>query len=104
MTRRDRPIQQGGRPRGAAKKNTGMARLLVVVSAPLLVGLAACSGAGSDYPITQPGNADAAVDSQAGSDATSDAMADAAPDAPPHGAELAVTITGAPDPVAASST
>jgi uncharacterized repeat protein (TIGR01451 family) len=81
-----------------------MARLLVVVSAPLLVGLAACSGAGSDYPITQPGNADAAVDSHAGGDATSDAMADAAPDAPPHGAELAITITGAPDPVAASST
>ena len=81
-----------------------MARLSVVVSAPLLAALAACSGAGSDYPIGQPGGADAAADSHAGGDAMADALADAIADAPPSGAELSIALTSAPDPVAASST
>ena len=84
-----------------------MSRLSVFVAAPVMVGLAACSGAGSDYPIGQPGGIDAAVDGQAVDamiDAVADAHADAMPDAPPHGAELSIAITGAPDPVAASST
>ncbi|HEY6173471.1 MAG TPA: hypothetical protein VIX73_03465 [Kofleriaceae bacterium] len=84
-----------------------MSRLSVVVATPLMLGLAACSGAGSDYPIGQPGGIDAAVDGHvvdAMADAIADAHSDAPPDAPPHGAELSIAITGAPDPVAASST
>src|SRR5262249_24293949 len=53
------------------------------------------------------GGMDAAIDSHvsdAMSDAGVDAASDASPDAPPHGAELSIAITGAPDPVAASST
>ena len=68
-----------------------MSRLSVVVATPLMLGLAACSGAGSDYPIGQPGGIDAAVDGHvvdAMADAIADAHSDAPPDAPPHGAEL----------------
>src|SRR5215475_9032720 len=95
-----------GRARGL-QKELDMSRFSVVVAAPVMVGLAACSGAGSDYPIGQPGGIDAAVDGQAVDamiDAVADAHADAMADAPPHGAELSIAITGAPDPVAASST
>jgi hypothetical protein len=85
-----------------------MARLSAVVRAPLLltVGLAACSGGGSDFPISPTGGADAATDT--GPPATrprtprppdaavvaTDAMLDASgpgPDAAP-GAELSIAI------------
>jgi uncharacterized repeat protein (TIGR01451 family) len=92
-----------------------MARLSAVVRAPLLLtaGLAACSGGGSDYPISLPGgSADAAVDvglapdgalpdaSPGAPDATTDATP---PDARPTGADLSIAITDSSDPVAASS-
>lgn len=91
-----------------------MARLSAVVRAPLLltVGLAACSGGGSDDPISPPAGADAAVDAGPPGDAADpdaaiaapDARTDARPDAAaPTGADLSIAITGAPDPVAASS-
>lgn len=94
-----------------------MARLSAVVRAPLpvTVGLAAwltaCSGGGSDFPVT-PGSGDAAVDTAPPVDAVGldaaippDALADAPPDgAAVTGAELAVSISDAPAPVAASAT
>ena len=90
-----------------------MARLSAVVRAPLLltVGLAACSGGGSDYPLSPTGGADAAIDAglapEGGlpdaSAGAPDATLDARPDARPTGADLSIAITDSPDPVAASS-
>jgi uncharacterized repeat protein (TIGR01451 family) len=90
-----------------------MARLSAVCAALLLtVGLAACSGGGSDFPTT-PGGGDAAVDTGVPGDAADpdavtippDAMTDASLDGPAMtGAELSIAITSTPDPVAASAT
>jgi uncharacterized repeat protein (TIGR01451 family) len=71
-------------------------------------GVAACSSGNGDYPIMQPPDIDAPAGADARTDtpgdAAADAMHDAGVDASLIGADLAITITDAPDPVAASAT
>src|SRR5690348_5938051 len=68
------------------------------LSIECLAALVACTSK-NDYGIPQPGGDDAAIDTP-----MTDASVDARPDASPNVADLDITLTGAPDPVAASAT
>jgi uncharacterized repeat protein (TIGR01451 family) len=67
--------------------------------------LAGCGGGGDGYDVLQPNGHDAqdAIDARAGNDAST-LVIDASLDGSPSGADLSIEITGAPAPVAASST